>query len=332
VVSHPEVVKRLRQLVCIRLDHDQMQKHKSRLKVPTQGNQVLLTPRGEYVLGTDPRGKRYDVKDFVSLLDRTLRDYPPHPERKDDLKLAWFWWNPRDQRLPGHFGADAIARLDRKLVLTASGPLPEWLDQPDFLRRHLRQLIWARAARDGPARLTVRMLEPQEKELLALDPTQTTPVELSKALDRAWLQYMKERPLTARGYIDNAHGGWLKQVMERAHEEELRVRDEARKGSLTPPGRDDPLTRPVGRLVYYSGRVQGVGFRATAVEIARTHLVTGWVKNLSDGRVQLLATGSPAEVSRFLDAILARWRKNIEEVETGELRSPAEHRDFRIVR
>jgi hypothetical protein len=237
VVSHPEVVKRLRQFVCIRLDHDQMQKHKGRLKVPTQGNQVLLTPRGEYVPGTPPRGKRYPVKEFVALLDKTLADYPPRPETRDDLKLAWFWWNPRDQGLPGHFGANAVARLDRKPVLTVSGPVPDWLGRPDFLRRHLREFIWTRGAKDGPARLTVRMLEPERKQLLALDLEKANPDALGRQLDRAWLGYMKERPLTARGYIDNEYGHWLKKVMEKAHAEEVRVRAEAQKGTLSPPGR-----------------------------------------------------------------------------------------------
>jgi hypothetical protein len=238
VVSHPEVNRRLREFVCVRLDHDQMQKHKGRLKVPTQGNQVLLDPSGEYVPGTDPRGKRYDVREFVDLLDRVLRDYPPKPETKDDLRLAWFWWNPKDQGLPGHFGAEAISRLDRKPVLTVSGPVPDWLDRPEFLRNHLRQFIWTRGDPGGEFRLTVRQLEPHRKELLALNRAETDPEEVSRSLDKAWLEYMKVRPLTARGYIDNEHGNWLRRVMEEVHREELRVREEAVNGTLLPPGRE----------------------------------------------------------------------------------------------
>ena len=53
--------------------------------------------------------------------------------------------------------------------------------------------------------------------------------------------------------------------------------------------------------VYYSGDVQGVGFRATAVSIARRHPgVRGWVRNLADGRVELFADGPAAAVDEFL--------------------------------
>ena len=53
--------------------------------------------------------------------------------------------------------------------------------------------------------------------------------------------------------------------------------------------------RRVGRLVLFSGRVQGVGFRYTACHIARHFTVTGYVRNLPDGRVELLAEGNPEE-------------------------------------
>ena len=237
MVSHPDVNRRLREFVCIRLDHDQMQKHRGRLLVPTQGNQVLLDPRGHYIPGIEPRGRRYDIPTLVALLDRVLKDYPPNPRTKDDLKLAWFFWNPKDQGLPGHFGAPFISRLDRKPMLTVSGPVPAWLDEPAFLRKHLRQFIWTRGPADGPSRITVRMFEPQPKELAALDLAAADPADVSRALDGAWLEYMKVRPLVARGYIDNPHGNWLRQVMEEIHKEELAVREQALKGTLTPPGR-----------------------------------------------------------------------------------------------
>lgn len=57
------------------------------------------------------------------------------------------------------------------------------------------------------------------------------------------------------------------------------------------------------REVFYSGRVQGVGFRYTTQHVARRFKVTGWVKNLRDGRVQLVAEGNASELDRFLAAV-----------------------------
>jgi acylphosphatase len=57
------------------------------------------------------------------------------------------------------------------------------------------------------------------------------------------------------------------------------------------------------REVYYSGRVQGVGFRYTVRWVARRFAVTGCVRNLPDGRVQLITEGRQDEVQRFLAAV-----------------------------
>ena len=55
--------------------------------------------------------------------------------------------------------------------------------------------------------------------------------------------------------------------------------------------------------VFYEGYVQGVGFRWTVKRIAKGYEVTGWVRNLDDGRVELQAMGEDKEVRDFLDAI-----------------------------
>ena len=56
--------------------------------------------------------------------------------------------------------------------------------------------------------------------------------------------------------------------------------------------------------VLYSGRVQGVGFRYSTKRIASGFDVTGWVKNLPDGRVELLAQALEAdELEAFLEDI-----------------------------
>jgi len=57
--------------------------------------------------------------------------------------------------------------------------------------------------------------------------------------------------------------------------------------------------------VLYSGRVQGVGFRATVRYIACGYDVTGTVRNLPDGRVELVAEGTRDELKAFLEGIAA---------------------------
>jgi acylphosphatase len=92
--------------------------------------------------------------------------------------------------------------------------------------------------------------------------------------------------------------------------------------------REEPA---VGRLVHYSGRVQGVGFRATAADIARDYPVTGWVKNLPDGRVALLVEGPESAVKKFLQAVRRRWEKNIDKEQVEERPAGDKFRTFEVV-
>ncbi len=72
------------------------------------------------------------------------------------------------------------------------------------------------------------------------------------------------------------------------------------------------------RAAYYSGRVQGVGFRYTVRALAGRFSVTGFVKNLPDGRVQLVVEGSPDELDRFqasIDAELGHYVSDTRQTE-----------------
>jgi acylphosphatase len=69
-------------------------------------------------------------------------------------------------------------------------------------------------------------------------------------------------------------------------------------------GHHDEAMNRVRLHVFYSGNVQGVGFRYTAKSLARGFEVTGLVRNLLDGRVELIAEGGRDELSAFRQAIL----------------------------
>jgi acylphosphatase len=71
----------------------------------------------------------------------------------------------------------------------------------------------------------------------------------------------------------------------------------------------------VRRRVYYSGQVQGVGFRYTSRRLARDYAVGGYVRNLPDGRVELVAEGDQAEVDALLEVISQRLREHIRDIQ-----------------
>jgi acylphosphatase len=67
------------------------------------------------------------------------------------------------------------------------------------------------------------------------------------------------------------------------------------------------------REVCYQGRVQGVGFRYTAQWIAARFRVTGYVRNLPDGNVLLVAEGHPEELDRFLAEVRGQMGRYIDQ-------------------
>ena len=86
----------------------------------------------------------------------------------------------------------------------------------------------------------------------------------------------------------------------------------------------------IRRRVFYEGRVQGVGFRATTCRIAADHAVAGTVRNLDDGRVELIAEGPEPEVEAFLAAIRAAMERFLRD-ERIEILPPGEpFPDFRV--
>lgn len=86
----------------------------------------------------------------------------------------------------------------------------------------------------------------------------------------------------------------------------------------------------VRRTALFSGRVQGVGFRFAACRIARRFDVTGFVRNLPDGRVELVAEGEPRQVESFIQAVRDEMAAYVQALELSS--SPATHEfsDFGI--
>jgi acylphosphatase len=70
------------------------------------------------------------------------------------------------------------------------------------------------------------------------------------------------------------------------------------------------------RRVTFSGRVQGVGFRFTCQSLARGFDVAGYVRNLPNGGVELVAEGQPAELDAFLSAIRVEMNSYIKDIVT----------------
>lgn len=83
--------------------------------------------------------------------------------------------------------------------------------------------------------------------------------------------------------------------------------------------------------IYISGYVQGVFYRSTAKRVAESLSLTGWVRNLSDGRVEVIAEGEEENLARFVE-----WCKRgpigaeVEFVEVNREEYRGEFKNFEI--
>jgi len=88
--------------------------------------------------------------------------------------------------------------------------------------------------------------------------------------------------------------------------------------------------RMTRRTLHFSGRVQGVGFRITAVGFASGYEVLGYVKNLPDGRVELVAEGEPSELDGLVKDLRHHFKDQLRNVEVVETPPTGEFRGFDI--
>ncbi len=75
------------------------------------------------------------------------------------------------------------------------------------------------------------------------------------------------------------------------------------------------MERTVRAVALYAGRVQGVGFRFTAVNVAARFAVKGYVRNLSSGKVEVVIEGTRDEILAFLAVLRKTMGRNIDAVD-----------------
>ena len=82
--------------------------------------------------------------------------------------------------------------------------------------------------------------------------------------------------------------------------------------------------------IYFSGRVQHVGFRYTAYYLAKELYLTGWVDNLSDGRVELEAQGGVASLRKLTVKLKSQPHIHITHMEIKEMDPLPHERGFEV--
>jgi acylphosphatase len=84
------------------------------------------------------------------------------------------------------------------------------------------------------------------------------------------------------------------------------------------------------RTYYFSGHVQGVGFRYTTEDLAAGYDVRGYVRNLPDGRVELVMEGEAAEMDKVIDALQERMGQFIRNTTVDAAPATGEFNDFTV--
>ena len=84
------------------------------------------------------------------------------------------------------------------------------------------------------------------------------------------------------------------------------------------------------RTYHFSGRVQGVGFRYTARHIARGHPVKGYVRNLADGRVEMVMEADEKDMDAVVASLKREMDKHIQRIDVSTGKATAEFTEFSI--
>lgn len=86
----------------------------------------------------------------------------------------------------------------------------------------------------------------------------------------------------------------------------------------------------VARHIIFIGRVQGVGFRFTARRSASRHQLAGFVRNMTDGTVEMLVQGSAEDIADCIRDIKEYFGGYIREAKIEEILPDPQHTDFKI--
>ena len=90
------------------------------------------------------------------------------------------------------------------------------------------------------------------------------------------------------------------------------------------------MVEVIHETVYFSGRVQGVGFRYNVLQVAKEYDVCGQVQNLTDGRVKLEVEGARSDIDDLVEAIKDRMHGYVRGVERERVKRVPQFRGFSI--
>ena len=86
----------------------------------------------------------------------------------------------------------------------------------------------------------------------------------------------------------------------------------------------------IAKHIIFIGRVQGIGFRFTSFHAANRHKLTGFVRNLPDGTVEMLAQGAGDDINDCVRDIEDSFSAYIKETKIEEVPPESQHKEFKI--
>lgn len=82
--------------------------------------------------------------------------------------------------------------------------------------------------------------------------------------------------------------------------------------------------------IIFTGQVQGVGFRFTAFNIANRYNLSGMVRNISNGSVEMVAQGEAGDIGLCINEIMESFQGYIRDVKINEVPTDPKYTDFKI--